>query len=94
MTRPVNTDPFAHLVDLDVIDIDAIAADLAHLRVIGVRLAELVAVRTAGGQGPHITTFAGRAEVLALAELVEQLAAVTYRRIFEEELPELDRRPA
>lgn len=77
-------------------DIDALAADLAHLRVIGARLAELARPATTGGigNGPHIATFAGRAEVLALAELVEQLAEVTFRRIFDEELPELERRPA
>ena len=90
-----NIDPFAHLVDIDVIDIDALGADLAHLRVIGARLEELARPSTgaAGGLGPHIATFAGRAEVLALAELVTQLAEVTFRRIFDEDMPELERRP-
>ena len=82
----MTTDP----VTLHPIDIDALAADLAHLRVIGARLGDLARVGYTG----DITTFAGRAEVLTLAELVEQLAEVTFRRIFDEDLPELDRRPA
>jgi len=81
----MTTDP----VTLDPIDIDALAADLAHLRVIGARLGDL-----ARPGGKTISSFAGRAEVLTLAELIEQLAEVTFRRIFDEDLPELDRRPA
>jgi len=78
----MTTDP----VTLDPIDIDALAADLAHLRVIGIRLVELA-------EAP-LYAHGVRREALALGELVEQLAGVTFRRIFDEDLPELVRRPA
>ena len=86
MTR--NPDPLEAELDAidNPVDIDALAADLAHLRVIGARLVELA-------QAP-LFAHGVRPEALALGQLVEQLAGVTYRRLFDEDLPELDRRPA